>query len=59
MTTAIPTNKPTLLMAEDEEDTASLIKFLLERAGYHVVRAPDGRQAQQLIDTMPPPKPTA
>ena len=55
MTTAIPTNKPTLLMAEDEEDTASLIKFLLERAGYHVVHAPDGRQAQQLIDTMPPP----
>lgn len=47
--------KPTLLMAEDEEDTASLLRFLLERSGYHVVLAPDGKQAQQLIDTLPVP----
>lgn len=47
--------KPTLLMAEDEEDTASLLRFLLERSGYQVVHAPDGKQAQQLIDTMPTP----
>ncbi len=47
--------KPTLLMAEDEEDTASLLRFLLERSGYQVVHAPDGKQAQQLIDTMPAP----
>ena len=47
--------KPTLLMAEDEEDTASLLRFLLERSGYQVVHAPDGRQAQHLIDTMAPP----
>ncbi|NOS79030.1 MAG: response regulator [Nitrospira sp.] len=55
MTETTPSGKPTLLMAEDEEDTASLIRFLLERAGYHVVHAPDGQQAQQLIDTMAPP----
>lgn len=55
MNTTPQPDKPTLLMAEDEEDTASLIKFLLERAGYHVVHAPDGHQAQQLIDTMTPP----
>ena len=55
MSTAEATGKPTLFMAEDEEDTASLLKFLLERAGYHVVHAPDGHQAQQLIDTMAPP----
>jgi len=55
MSTATQSDKPTLLMAEDEEDTASLIKFLLERAGYHVVHAPDGHQAQRLIDTMAPP----
>lgn len=47
--------KPTLLMAEDEEDTASLLRFLLERSGYQVIHAPDGKQAQQLIDTLPPP----
>lgn len=55
MTTSAQPGKPTLLMAEDEEDTASLIRFLLERAGYHVVHAPDGHQAQQLIDGMAPP----
>ena len=55
MSTATQSDKPTLLMAEDEEDTASLIRFLLERSGYHVIHAPDGHQAQQLIDTMAPP----
>ncbi|MCC6140800.1 MAG: response regulator [Nitrospira sp.] len=55
MNTAPHPDKPTLLMAEDEEDTASLLKFLLERAGYRIVHAPDGLQAQQLIDTMAPP----
>lgn len=55
MSTVPPAGKPTLLMAEDEEDTASLLKFLLERAGYQVVHAPDGHHAQRLIDTMAPP----
>jgi DNA-binding response OmpR family regulator len=44
--------KPKVLMVEDEEDTASLLKFLLERANYRVVHAKDGRQAQELINTM-------
>jgi DNA-binding response OmpR family regulator len=47
--------KPVLLMAEDEEDTASLIKFLLERAGYQIIHAEDGRRMQTLIDEMSPP----
>jgi DNA-binding response OmpR family regulator len=47
--------KPKVLMVEDEEDTASLLKFLLERANYRVVHAKDGRNAQELIDTMPVP----
>lgn len=55
MTTAPTHGKPTLFMAEDEEDTANLLKFLLERAGYHVLHAADGHQAQQMIDTMVPP----
>ncbi len=48
-------HKPTVLLVEDEEDTASLLKFLLERASYAVVHAKDGRQAQELADTMAPP----
>lgn len=49
------TPKLKVLMVEDEEDTASLLKFLLERASYQVVHAKDGRQAQELISTMAPP----
>lgn len=48
-------HKPTVLMIEDEEDIASLLKFLLERASYDVVHAKDGRQAQGLIDSLSPP----
>jgi DNA-binding response OmpR family regulator len=55
MGTTTHPSKPTLLMAEDEEDTASLLRFLLERTGYLVVHAPDGQKAQQLIDTIDPP----
>jgi DNA-binding response OmpR family regulator len=47
--------KPKVLMVEDEEDTASLLRFLLERANYRVVHAKDGRSAQELVDTMPLP----
>ena len=47
--------KPKVLMVEDEDDTASLLKFLLERANYRVVHAKDGRSAQELVDTMPLP----
>jgi len=44
-----------VLMVEDEEDTASLLKFLLERESYQVVHAKDGRQAQELVNTITPP----
>jgi DNA-binding response OmpR family regulator len=47
--------KPTLLMVEDEEITSTMLKFLLERSGYHVVHAADGQQALDRIDRMPPP----
>lgn len=55
MTTTQVTDKPTLFMAEDEEDTASLLRFILERSGYHVLHATDGHRAQQMIDTIAPP----
>jgi len=55
MTATPPPEKPTIFMAEDEEDTASLLKFLLARSGYQTAHASDGDQAMQMIDTMPPP----
>jgi DNA-binding response OmpR family regulator len=55
MTTAPRAEKLTLFLAEDEESTAILLKFLLARGGYTVVHAADGQQAQTMIDQMPPP----
>ena len=55
MTTTPRAEKLTLFMAEDEESTAILLKFLLARGGYRVVHAADGQQAQTMIDQMPPP----
>lgn len=48
-------SKPILLMVEDEEDTANLIKLIMEEEGFLVVHASDGRQALEQIDGMPPP----
>lgn len=42
---AAGTTAPRILMVEDEEDIAFLIRFLLERNGYSVEHAADGRQA--------------
>lgn len=39
-----------ILMVEDDEDIAFLIRFLLERNGYNVVHMADGRQAQAAIE---------
>lgn len=55
MTTAPRAEKPTILMAEDEEGTVVLLKFILARGGYTVVHAADGQQAHTMIDEMPPP----
>lgn len=46
----------TILIVEDDEDMVTLLQFFLEREGYQVVLAKDGRQAQQLIDTLSPPE---
>ena len=46
----------TILCVEDEEDTGNLIQLTLEREGYVVARARDGRQAICLIETMLAPR---
>jgi DNA-binding response OmpR family regulator len=45
----------TVLVVEDHEDTACLLRFILERDGYGVTHVRDGRTVQNLIATMPPP----
>ena len=42
-------------MVEDHEDTACLLRFILEREGYGVTHISDVRMAQDLITTTPPP----
>ena len=42
-------------VAEDDEQMAEVLRFLLEREGFAVRVAPDGRSAQQLIDGSPAP----
>ncbi|MBB62697.1 response regulator transcription factor [Stutzerimonas balearica] len=44
-----------ILMVEDEEDIAFLIRFLLERHGFAVEHAADGRQALDCLATNAPP----
>ena len=40
-----------ILIAEDEEPIANLIRMNLRRAGYSCVWAPDGEKAADLMDT--------
>lgn len=43
------------LVAEDDEQLAYILRFILEREGFEVHAAPDGRTAKQFIATLPPP----
>ena len=45
---------PRILMVEDEEDIAFILRFLLERHGYRVDHASDGRQALERLVGDPP-----
>ena len=45
---------PTALLVEDEEDIAFLLRFLLERNGFRVDHAADGREALARLDGDPP-----
>lgn len=46
----------TALVVEDSEDVSYLIRYLLEREQFHVELAADGREAERLIATLPPPQ---
>ncbi|MDT3711635.1 response regulator [Pseudomonas sp. JL972] len=44
-----------ILMVEDEEDISFLVRFMLERHGFSVEHAANGREALDLIAGSPPP----
>jgi len=47
--------RSTALVVEDDEQIAQMLRFILEREGFEVHAAADGRAAQALIDTLAPP----
>lgn len=55
MTNSRNSSDLTVLLVEDEEDTACLLKFVLEKNGYRVIHSNSGQHARSLISTMEPP----
>ena len=45
----------TILMVENEEVTACLLEFVLQKNGYRVIHSNNGAHAKSLISTMEPP----
>jgi DNA-binding response OmpR family regulator len=43
------------LIAEDDDQITQILRFILEREGFEVHAARDGKSAAALIDTLPPP----
>lgn len=45
----------TALVVEDDDQIAHILRFILEREGFEVHAARDGRAAEALIDSLSPP----
>jgi DNA-binding response OmpR family regulator len=43
------------LVVEDDDQSVRILRLVLEREGFEVREARDGRAAEALIDTLPPP----
>jgi DNA-binding response OmpR family regulator len=48
-------SRPVALIVEDDDQIASLLTFMIERSGFEVLVARDGRAAQQIVESAPPP----
>jgi DNA-binding response OmpR family regulator len=48
------TRRPLVLIADDDEDILQLLAFRLERAGYEIVQAHNGKQALRLALDLKP-----
>lgn len=53
--TAPSNKKASVLVVEDDEHIAHLLRFMLQRENYAVDVARDGREAKQFIEQNPPP----
>lgn len=49
------TDQPSALVVDDDELVAEMLRFLLDRQGFRVHMAHDGREGQALIQTLPAP----
>jgi len=47
--------QPAALIVEDDDQISFLLKYILEREGYKVHLARDGKQAQDFLGKLPPP----
>ena len=50
-----PGGRPAALVVEDDSQIAHIVRFILEREGFEVHVAADGRSAERLIDELSPP----
>jgi two-component system alkaline phosphatase synthesis response regulator PhoP len=50
----MPEAKSKILVVEDDEDEAKLVKILLSQEGYEVALAPDGKIAIEMVDSFEP-----
>lgn len=51
----MPRQTGSALVVEDDEQIAYILRFILEREGFKVHAAPDGRTALELIASLAPP----
>ncbi len=51
----IPSGSETILLVEDDEQLRGVVRGVLERRGYRVIAAPDGREALALSEKHPGP----
>lgn len=51
----MPGSAAAALVVEDDEQIAAILRFILEREGYDVRLAADGRSAEAIIDSLAPP----
>ncbi len=55
MTATATQDHDTALIVEDDDQISYLLRFILEREGFKVELAADGRAAQSLLERMSPP----
>lgn len=53
MVTAYEPTTPTVVVVEDHEDTACLLRYVLEREGFSVIHVANGEHARHLTTTTP------